>query len=338
MTITETTTTRLLELRGLSVAYLTERGRVPACSDINLTINRGEIIGVAGESASGKSTLLTAITRLQRIPAVTVGGQVLYHGSRAATPVDLVELEEPELAGLRWSEISVVMQSAMACLNPVLRLRAQFADVLKVKNPRLGKAELRQRIAALLAMVGIAPDYMNHYPHQLSGGMQQRSLIALAMACDPELVVMDEPTTAVDVVMQRRILNQVLRLQRRLGFAVIFVTHDLSLLLEIADRIAIMYGGRIVEVGTAERVYRRPRHPYTRGLRDSFPPLTEPVRRLTGIAGTPPNLLQLPAGCAFQPRCRLRIDRCADVRPELTELGDGSVACHVAVDDPEERS
>ncbi|MFC7620879.1 ABC transporter ATP-binding protein [Microlunatus sp. GCM10028923] len=337
MTITETSTP-LLELRGLSVAYLTERGRVPACSDIDLTVNRGEIIGVAGESASGKSTLLTAITRLQRIPAVTVGGQVLYHGARAADPVDLVELDEPELAGLRWSEISVVMQSAMACLNPVLRLRSQFADVLKAKNPRLGKPELRERIAALLAMVGIAPDYMNHYPHQLSGGMQQRSLIALAMACDPELVVMDEPTTAVDVVMQRRILNQVLRLQRRLGFAVIFVTHDLSLLLEIADRIAIMYGGRIVEVGTAERVYRSPRHPYTRGLRDSFPPLTEPVRRLTGIAGSPPNLLQLPAGCAFQPRCPARIDRCAVERPEPTDLGDGTVACHVAVDDAEERS
>lgn len=336
MTTTETAT-RLLEVRGLNVAYLTERGRVPACTDIDLTVNRGEIIGVAGESASGKSTLLTAITRLQRIPAVTVGGQVLYHGAKTGGPVDLVAMEEPDLAGLRWSEISVVMQSAMACLNPVLRLRAQFADVLRAKNPRLGKAELRQRVADLLAMVGIAPDYMNHYPHQLSGGMQQRSLIALAMACDPELVVMDEPTTAVDVVMQRRILDQVLQLQRRLGFAVIFVTHDLSLLLEIADRIAIMYGGRIVEVGTAERVYRRPRHPYTRGLRDSFPPLTEPVRRLSGIAGSPPDLLRLPAGCAFEPRCPVRIARCAGDRPDLTELGDGSAACHVAVDD-EERS
>ncbi|WP_152364417.1 ABC transporter ATP-binding protein [Microlunatus speluncae] len=337
MTTTDTAT-RLLEVRGLNVAYLTERGRVPACSDIDLTVNRGEIIGVAGESASGKSTLLTAITRLQRIPAVTVDGQVLYYGSRGSDPVDLAGLDEPELAGLRWSEISVVMQSAMACLNPVLRLRSQFTDVLRAKNPRLSKTALRQRVADLLAMVGIAPDYMNNYPHQLSGGMQQRSLIALAMACDPELVVMDEPTTAVDVVMQRRILNQILQLQRRLGFAVIFVTHDLSLLLEIADRIAIMYGGRIVEVGTAERVYRDPRHPYTRGLRDSFPPLTEPVRRLTGIAGSPPNLLRLPAGCAFEPRCPVRIDRCAEVRPELVDLDDGEVACHVAVAAAESRS
>ncbi len=337
MTTVETPT-RLLEVRGLNVAYLTERGRVPACSDIDLTVNRGEIIGVAGESASGKSTLLTAITRLQRIPAVTVDGQLLYYGSRGNDPIDLAELDEPELAGLRWSEISVVMQSAMACLNPVLRLRAQFTDVLRVKDPRLSKAALRQRVADLLAMVGIAPDYMNNYPHQLSGGMQQRSLIALAMACDPELVVMDEPTTAVDVVMQRRILNQILQLQRRLGFAVIFVTHDLSLLLEIADRIAIMYGGRIVEVGTAERVYREPRHPYTRGLRDSFPPLTEPVRRLTGIAGSPPNLLRLPAGCAFEPRCPVKIDRCAVELPELVDLDDDAVACHVAVDAAEGRS
>ena len=322
--------TPLLEVRDLGVSYLTERGEVPACTGIDLTIGRGQITGIAGESASGKSTLLTAITRLQRTPAVTTGGQVLYHRTDRQQPADLVAMDDQQLAELRWSDISVVMQSAMACLNPVQRLRAQFADVLKIKNPKAPRAAIRQRTADLLAMVGIAADYMNSYPHQLSGGMRQRSLIALAMACEPELVVMDEPTTAVDVVMQRRILNQVLDLQAELGFAVIFVTHDLSLLLEIADQIAIMYGGRIVELGTAEQIYRGARHPYTRGLRNSFPPLTEPVRRLSGIPGTPPNLLSLPTGCAFAPRCDQAIDRCRAERPELLPVPDGQVACHLA--------
>jgi peptide/nickel transport system ATP-binding protein len=320
----------LLEIRDLSAAYLTERGEVPACSDVTLTINRGEIIGVAGESASGKSTLLTAITRLQRSPAVTTAGSVLYHRAGSADAVDLVGLDERALSPLRWSDISVVMQSAMACLNPVQRLRAQFADVLRAKDPKLSRGALKDRTAHLLGMVGIAADYMNNYPHQLSGGMRQRSLIALALACEPELVVMDEPTTAVDVVMQRRILNQILRLQEQLGFAVVFVTHDLSLLLEIADRIAIMYAGRIVELGTAQRIYSGASHPYTRGLRGAFPPLTEPVQRLTGIGGAPPNLLALPDGCAFAPRCPARAGVCTEVRPELEPFADGQVACHVA--------
>lgn len=326
----ENTSAMLLDVRELDVAYLTEAGRVPACSKINLQIRRGEIIGIAGESASGKSTLLTALTRLQRSPAVTTGGEVFYHQVGARVPIDLVGLDDQELAPLRWSDISVVMQSAMACLNPVMRLRDQFGDVLKEKNPKITKRELRLRTAELLSMVGIAADYMNNYPHQLSGGMRQRSLIALAMACEPELVVMDEPTTAVDVVMQRRILNQILALQERIGFAIVFVTHDLSLLLEIADRIAIMYGGKIVEIGTAERLYHGALHPYTQGLRNSFPPLTEPVRRLEGIPGSPPNLMKLPNGCAFAPRCPAKIDLCEQTKPPLVDVPGGEVACHVA--------
>ncbi|MCL2541796.1 MAG: ABC transporter ATP-binding protein [Nocardioidaceae bacterium] len=319
----------LLEARALSVDYVSERGPwVPACADVDLTVHAGEIVGIAGESASGKSTLLTALTRLQRPPAVTSGGSVTYR-PRGGDPVDLVSMSERQLSRLRWTEMSVVMQSAMACLNPVTTILAQFRDVLKRHRPGMSKSDRVRRTGELLEMVGIPADRMYSYPHQLSGGMRQRTLIALALACDPQLIVMDEPTTAVDVVMQRQILNQILELQGKLGFAVLFVTHDLSLLIELADRIAIMYAGRIVETGSARQIYDAPRHPYTKGLRDAYPPLSEPVRHLPGISGTPPDLRNLPIGCAFAPRCAHRFDRCESERPELVVRGDGAAACHL---------
>ncbi|MCL2793874.1 MAG: ABC transporter ATP-binding protein [Microbacteriaceae bacterium] len=320
----------LLEVRGLCVDYITERGNVRACDDITLTLHRGEILGIAGESASGKSTLLAALGRLQRPPAVTSAGSVLLHHEIGSAAVDLAQLSENELAAYRWVDISIVMQSAMACLNPVMRLGSQFTDVIREHMPAVGKGEARERAAELLQMVGIPSHRLDAYPHELSGGMQQRALIALSLACEPQLVLMDEPTTAVDVVMQRQILTQILRLQERLGFAIAFVTHDLSLLLEISDQIAIMYGGKIVEIGTAEQLYRAPRHPYTQGLRQAFPPLSEPVRRLSGIPGSPPDLLNLPRGCAFAPRCPKRIARCDTELPPLLEVPGGKVACHLS--------
>lgn len=323
--------TRLLDVDDLDVIYLglTDDENVRACADIEFTLNRGEILGIAGESASGKSTLLNAVTRLQQPPAVTPKGTVMFFNHAHPEGVDLVHCSEKELRALRWSDISLVMQSAMACLNPVTRLGAQFADALKAHDSSLTKAQLQERTAQLLGMVGIAPQAMNKFAHELSGGMRQRALIALALACDPELIVMDEPTTAVDVVMQRQILNQILNLQHILGFAVIFVTHDLSLLLEMADRIAIMYGGRIVEIGSARQIADDPQHPYSRGLRNAFPSLTEPRRERHGIPGSPPDLRKLPSGCAFRPRCEESIEVCSQVRPELVDIGICEVACHV---------
>lgn len=221
------------------------------------------------------------------------------------------------------------MQSAMACLNPVMRLGAQFIDVIREHDPRISKRAATERAGELLRMVGIADHRLSAYPHELSGGMQQRALIALALACGPDLVLMDEPTTAVDVVMQRHILAQIMKLQTELGFAIAFVTHDLSLLLEISDRIAIMYAGKIVEVGTPEQLYRAPRHPYTQGLRRAFPPLSEPVRRLEGIPGSPPDLLNLPKGCSFAPRCNKRIAVCETEEPPMLDLPGGAAACHL---------
>lgn len=319
----------LLETSELCVDYLSLDGDpLRACTDINLTVRRGELLGIAGESASGKSTLLTALTRLQRPPAVTTG-RIVYHPP-SGPAVDLTTLSDRAMSPLRWTEISVVMQSAMACLNPVTTISAQFRDVLRLHNRRLSWGGARRRTGELLEMVGIPADRMSSYPHQLSGGMRQRVLIALSLACDPQLVVMDEPTTAVDVVTQRQILTQILTLRERLGFTALFVTHDLALLMEIADRIAIMYAGRIVETGPAAQIYESPQHPYTRGLRDAYPPLTEPVRELTGIPGAPPDLRALPPGCAFAPRCPLAFDRCIKERPELRPAGGGTAACHLA--------
>lgn len=336
MTTISTAQAPLLEVRGLTVEYVGAERSVTACDDINLDLHQGEILGVAGESGSGKSTLITALTRLQRPPAVTTGGQILLQVDDRS--VDLAALDEEELRKYRWSSMSIVLQSAMDALNPVMRLGAQFADVIRENDPSVTTEQILQQTEELLAMVGIPANRIRSYPHELSGGMRQRSMIALALACSPRLVVMDEPTTAVDVVMQRQIIGQILRLRKKLGFAVVFVTHDLSLLLELADRIAIMYAGRIVEIGSSDEIYNSPQHPYTRGLRDSFPPLHAPIRELSGIPGSPPNLNRLPSGCAFHPRCPQALETCEVTRPELLSLPsatdhDQLAACHLH--DPE---
>ncbi len=328
----ETGSEPIMSVRNLYVDYVLRDGRtVPSCQDINLDIYPGEIVGVAGESGSGKSTLLNALGRLQRPPAVTSGGQILFRSrNRDADSVDLAALNEKQLEKYRWDEISIVMQSAMASLNPVMRVKDQFIDVLQKHNSELSKDEALTEARRLMELVGIDPARLNGYPHEFSGGMQQRALIALSMACRPSLILMDEPTTAVDVILQRRILNQILELQREYGFAIVFVTHDLSLLMEISDRIAIMYAGKIVEVGTPKTLYERAQHPYTRGLRDAFPALSEPVHALKSIEGTTPDLANLPPGCAFAPRCPLAQEICVRITPELELKNRELVACHFA--------
>ncbi|WP_427891774.1 ABC transporter ATP-binding protein [Kribbella sp. GL6] len=317
----------LLEVDGLCVGYETEDRPVQAVVDATFTLRRGEILGIAGESGSGKSTLISAFTRLQRPPAVTTAGKAVLHPSGGA-PIELLTATQDQLRAMRWEEVAVVFQSAMNALNPVLRLGAQFTDVLQTHR-KLSDEDAESRAAELLRMVGIPADRLRSYPHELSGGMRQRATIALALACEPELVVMDEPTTAVDVVMQRQILRQVQRLQTELGFAIVFITHDLSLLIEIADRIAVMYAGRIVELGPARQLYDEPLHPYSQGLRDSFPPLHGPIRELRGIPGSPPDLRDPPAGCAFHPRCPRRFEPCDREEPQLLEIGARTAACHL---------
>ncbi|HLI35751.1 MAG TPA: ABC transporter ATP-binding protein [Streptosporangiaceae bacterium] len=316
----------VLEIRGLCVDYGMGEGAVHAVTGASLVLRRGEVLGLAGESGSGKSTLAYAATRLLREPGVITGGEVLFHprpadGNGGPRTTDLLAAGERELRRVRWSEIAVVMQSALNALNPVISIGAQLDDVLRAHMPELGRAGRRRRAAELLEMVGITADRLGSYPHELSGGMRQRAMIAMALALSPQVVIMDEPTTALDVVTQREILEELIRLRDQLGFAALFITHDLSLLIELADEIAVMYAGRIVERAPAGSLFRAPRHPYTYGLLNSFPPMHGERVPMEGIPGSPPDLHAVPPGCAFHPRCPHVMPRCPQQAPPLCPPG-----------------
>jgi peptide/nickel transport system ATP-binding protein len=323
----------VLEIKNLNVNYGLGDDAVHAVRDVNLTLNRGEVLGLAGESGSGKSTLAYGMLRLLPPPGVITSGSVLYH-PRDGEPIDLMRLSTSRLRRFRWSEISIVFQGAMNSLNPVHTIATQLCDVIAAHEPKTSRTAQRARAKDLLKLVGINADRLNSYPHQLSGGMRQRVMIAMALALEPRVVVMDEPTTALDVVMQRQILAQLVELRERIGFSVLFITHDLSLLVEFSDRIAIMYGGSIVEAAPAADLYRESLHPYSDGLLHSFPALRGPRRELTGIPGSPPDLRAMPTGCAFHPRCPKKFEPCADETPLLTSQPEQNreVACwlHVA--------
>ena len=311
----------MLEISDLCVDYGRGDAAVHAVIDTTLTLHRGEVVGLAGESGSGKSTLAYGATRLLRQPGVITGGHVVFRpdADRPDQAIDILDAAPTDLRSLRWRDVALVFQSAMNSLNPVLSVQAQLMDTLAAHLPHTSKAERLERAADLLKLVGINPDRLSSFPHELSGGMKQRVMIAMALALDPQVVIMDEPTTALDVVTQRQILQQIIELRDRLGFSVLFITHDLSLLLEMADTIAIMYAGRIVETAPAHQLFRAPRHPYSAALLNSFPSLHGERKVMTGIPGSPPDMRGLPLGCAFQPRCRYALPRCATEVPVLTE-------------------
>lgn len=343
----------LLEVRGISVDYgLLDP--VHAVDSVDLRIHRGEVVGLAGESGSGKSTLAYAITRLLRDPGVIVAGDALFFewpdapeenldhrltgrrlgSGRRTTPsveppsppriVDLLGDDQRAIGAVRWSQIAVVFQSALHALNPALRIGTLLDDVLKAHDSGSSARARRARAEELLDMVGISPDRLRSYPHQLSGGMRQRVMIALSLALQPKLLIMDEPTTALDVVIQREILDELMDLKERLGFSVLFITHDLSLLIEIADTIAVMYAGRLVEKAPATALFHAPRHPYTYGLTRSFPSLHGPRRAMAGIEGSPPDLRALPTGCPFRPRCAWAMDICGEAMPDSYDVSDAA--------------
>jgi peptide/nickel transport system ATP-binding protein len=310
----------VLEVRDLSVEYFIDRGTVLAVDRVSFDLAAGEFLGIVGESGCGKSTLLFAIAQLLAPPAEVTGGSVIFKGR------NMVGLTDKEMSAVRWKDLSVVMQSAMNALNPVKSIGAQFSDAMR-SHGVASKGEIAERSAEVLKMVGIDPVHLKSYPHQLSGGMRQRSMIAMAMLFTPDLVIMDEPTSALDVVAQRSLMVQIKELQEQLGFAIIFVTHDMSLVRHFSDRLIVMYGGVVAEFGATQQLFDTPLHPYSVGLMEAFPSIRGPRVPLTGIPGSPPNLAQVPPGCRFAPRCPKVMARCETEHPELYLVNGTLVRC-----------
>jgi peptide/nickel transport system permease protein len=312
----------LLSVRNLSVEFDSPNGPLRAVNDVSFDLRRGETIGLVGESGSGKTTTALAMLRLLPPGGQVVAGQVLFDGE------DLMTLDAREMRAVRWARLAIVFQGAMNSLNPVRRVGDQVAEAVRVHEPSVGRRGAMQRAEELLERVGITRHRARDYPHTFSGGMRQRAMIALALACSPDVIVADEPTTALDVMIQAQILELLAGLSSELGMATIMVTHDLGVVGQRCDRVLVMYGGTIAEEAEAGRLYARPRHPYTQALLGSFPDLAHPERELTSIAGTPPRLDAMPPGCPFAPRCPMVFDRCLVERPPAYELIHGRrVAC-----------
>lgn len=313
----------LLEINNLCVDYVSPNGVARAVNNVSISIAPGETLGIAGESGCGKSTLAFAISRLHKAPALISEGEILYKGQ------DVLKMNDKQLRNFRWNDVSVVFQSAMNSLNPVITIGEQLTDVI-LAHRKVTYQEAYDRAVELLCVVGIHGDRMASFPHQLSGGMRQRVVIAVALALEPKLIIMDEPTTALDVVVEREILNELYELKSKFGFSILFISHDLSLMGEIADRIGVMYAGNLIELGDAKNVFGDPQHPYTKGLISSFPTIHGPKERLYGIPGNPVNLLKIPQGCNFQARCNTCFAECQKSDPTLVPVTNGNlVSCHL---------
>ena len=319
----------LLEIRDLHVTYATGGGSLPAVRGVDLTVERGQIVGVAGESGCGKSSLASTILRLQAANA-TVSGEVLLNGK------DVLTMRWGELRTVRWSGASIVFQGALHSLNPVYRVGDQIAEPIHVHTPGLGSARTGARVAELLEQVGLDPARARSYPHQLSGGQKQRVMIAMALECDPELVVADEPTTALDVMVQAQVLGVLSGLVQDRGVGMMMISHDLSVLADLCDRITVMYAGRVVEEGPADQVFTAALHPYSGALSAAFPRVGDPAARFApaGLPGDPPDPRNLPGGCSFAPRCPRAADVCLTAEPDLATYAAGRAAACVRIGDP----
>ena len=312
-----------LSVRNLSVDYITNDGDVRAVNNVSFDIGKGEVFGLAGESGCGKSTVAFSLMRLHKPPAFISEGEVIFNGE------DIMQYSDERMSRFRWKEVSMVFQSAMNSLNPVLTMEEQFCDVI-MRHTNMTREQAVRRAEGLLEIVDIHPSRLRDYPHQFSGGMRQRLVIAIALALNPKMIIMDEPTTALDVVVQREILQKIHALKEEFGFSILFITHDLSLMVEFTDRIGVMYAGQLIEVAPSKEILKTPFHPYTEGLASSFPPLTGPKTRLTGIPGNPLNLKEVPPGCRFQARCQKTQASCFTQATELTRIESNRFTnCHL---------
>jgi oligopeptide transport system ATP-binding protein len=319
----------LLEVKGLQTQFFTQDGVVKAVDGISFYVNEGETLGIVGESGCGKSVSVLSVMRLiPQPPGKIVGGEVLFEGQ------DLLKISDNEIRKVRGNKIAMIFQDPMTSLNPVLTIGRQIEEALEL-HMGMNKEEARKRSAELLSMVGIpeAENRLDDYPHQFSGGMRQRAMIAMGLACNPQLLIADEPTTALDVTIQAQIVELIKRLRDELGMAIIWITHDLGVVAGLADRMMVMYAGHAVEEAPVKEVYADPRHPYTIGLLGSLPRLDELREdRLISIEGLPPDLIDLPPGCPFEPRCAWSVEKCREIRPELEPVGPRHrIACWVDV-------
>jgi peptide/nickel transport system ATP-binding protein len=313
----------VLVVEDLQVQYDTTAGPARAVDGVSFSLKPGERLGLIGESGSGKTTMATALLRLTRPPGRIVGGRVLLDGA------DVLRMSNRALRAIRLKEIALVPQGAMSSLNPVMRIEDQMADAILAHSPAMSRQALDARIVELLAGVGLVPEVAGKYPHELSGGMKQRTVMAIATSLHPKVIVADEPTSALDVVVQRQVMQTLGRLQTGLGAAVVLIGHDMGLVAQFADTVGVMYAGKLVEIGPVDGIISAPRHPYTRLLIGSLPRL-DGKKALAGIPGLPPRLIDLPPGCSFRPRCPYAFDRCLGETPALNEVGSQRrAACHL---------
>lgn len=315
----------VLEVQKLRTYYQTMRGTVKAVDGVDFGVEKGEAIGLAGESGCGKTTIALSILRILPTNGRIVDGKILFEGRNIAT------LEEDEMREeIRWKGISIVFQGAMNAFNPVYNIAHQIVEAISLHEPEVSKNEALERAAKLFELVGIDPSRIDNYPHELSGGMKQRAIIAMALACNPSLLIADEPGTALDVIVQAQVLNLMKKLREKLGIGMILITHDLSIIAEICEKAAIMYAGKIVEYGDIVTIFKEPLHPYTQKLIGAFPSIHAPRSRMIAIPGSPPNLLHPPLGCRFHPRCSYAMDICKKKEPEYMDVGKSHfVACHM---------
>ncbi|MHA1721815.1 MAG: ABC transporter ATP-binding protein [Candidatus Baldrarchaeia archaeon] len=314
---------KVLEVKGVKTYYLTDEGQVKAVDGVSFAMERGETLGLAGESGCGKTTLALTITRLLPRNARVISGEIYFDG------VEILSLDEEEFRKIRWKDISIIFQEAMNALNPVRRVGDQIVEAILL-HENVAREEAVDRVMNALEMVGIDRERFWHYPHEFSGGMRQRALIAMALVCNPKLVIADEPVTALDVMVRAQVLKLIKELQSKMELSMILITHDLSVIAETCDRVAIMYAGKIVEIGDVISIFKDPKHPYTKGLIKAFPSIYGPRELPASISGTPPDLLNPPSGCRFHPRCPHVMDICKVEEPEMKRInGKRYVACHL---------
>ena len=323
----------LLGIEDLEIRYETDDGIVYALNGVSLHVDEGETLGLVGETGAGKTTLAKGILRLiQTPPGKIVNGKVYFGGK------DILAMSDHDLHQVRGNAISMVFQDPMTSLNPVMTVGEQIEEVIAVHNSNLSKEEIRERAIAMLKRVGISADRIDEYPHQFSGGMKQRVIIAIALACNPKLLLADEPTTALDVTIQAQVLDMIRKLKTEMNTAMILISHDLGVVAQTCDRVAIIYAGRIVETGNLRDIYKNPKHPYTIGLLDSIPSLTKDAKRLKPIKGLMPDPTDLPPGCPFAPRCNYATAACSEAVPDLADRGNGHlVRCIMDISGKEEQ-